>query len=64
MISHLGARPEASLAELAAPLLAAEPTLDGCELPRYRTGDAELDAEIAALVDGVGDPADADLSSS
>ncbi|HLM16789.1 MAG TPA: Rossman fold protein, TIGR00730 family, partial [Acidimicrobiia bacterium] len=31
------------------------------KLPRYRTGDDALDAEIAALVEQVSDPADADL---
>ena len=31
------------------------------KLPRYRTGDAALDEEVAALVDRVSDPADADL---
>ena len=30
-------------------------------LPRYRTGDAELDADIAKLVDRTADPANADL---
>ena len=31
------------------------------KLPRYRTGDDTLDAEVAALVEQVSDPADADL---
>jgi hypothetical protein len=31
------------------------------KLPRFRTGDARLDAEIAALVEQAGDPAHADL---
>jgi uncharacterized protein (TIGR00730 family) len=31
------------------------------KLPRYRTGDAALDEDVAALVDRVSDPADADL---
>src|SRR6478735_2635658 len=31
------------------------------KLPRYRTGDETLDAEVAALVEQVSDPADADL---
>ena len=31
------------------------------KLPRYRTGDDSLDAEVAALVDRVSDPHDADL---
>ncbi len=31
------------------------------KLPRYRTGDDGLDAEVAALVEQVSDPADADL---
>jgi uncharacterized protein (TIGR00730 family) len=31
------------------------------KLPRYRTGDDALDAEVAALVEQVSDPADADL---
>ena len=31
------------------------------KLPRYRTGDAALDADVAALVERVSDPADADL---
>jgi uncharacterized protein (TIGR00730 family) len=31
------------------------------KLPRYRTGDDSLDAEVAALVERVSDPADADL---
>ena len=31
------------------------------KLPRYRTGDAALDDDVAALVDRVSDPADADL---
>jgi uncharacterized protein (TIGR00730 family) len=31
------------------------------KLPRYRTGDAALDEEVAALVEKVSDPADADL---
>ena len=31
------------------------------KLPRYRTGDAALDAEIAEIVDRTADPADADL---
>jgi uncharacterized protein (TIGR00730 family) len=31
------------------------------KLPRYRTGDESLDGEVAALVERVSDPADADL---
>ncbi len=31
------------------------------KLPRYRTGDAALDEDVAALVERVSDPADADL---
>ena len=31
------------------------------KLPRYRTGDAALDEDVAALVDRVSDPADSDL---
>ena len=31
------------------------------KLPRYRTGDAALDQDVAALVERVSDPADADL---
>jgi uncharacterized protein (TIGR00730 family) len=31
------------------------------KLPRYRTGDDSLDADVAALVERVSDPADADL---
>jgi uncharacterized protein (TIGR00730 family) len=31
------------------------------KLPRYRTGDPALDAEVASLVEGVADPGDADL---
>jgi uncharacterized protein (TIGR00730 family) len=31
------------------------------KLPRYRTGDDSLDAEVAALVERISDPADADL---
>src|SRR5436305_2724947 len=31
------------------------------KLPRYRTGDAALDDEVAALVEKVSDPADTDL---
>ncbi len=30
-------------------------------LPRYRTGDARLDAAVADMVDRVADPDDADL---
>src|SRR6478736_2917154 len=33
----------------------------GMKLPRYRTGDDTLDAEVAVLVEQVSDPADADL---
>ena len=49
VISHLGARPEISLADLAA-------SADrlGVKLPRYRTGDAALDDAIASLVDEAG----------
>jgi uncharacterized protein (TIGR00730 family) len=31
------------------------------KLPRYRTGDGALDADVAAIVEGISDPADADL---
>src|SRR4029077_14769039 len=31
------------------------------KLPRYRTGDAALDDDVAALVERVADPADADI---
>ena len=30
-------------------------------LPRYRTGDPELDLQVAAVVEQVADPANADL---
>ncbi len=49
IISHIGARPEADLAELVAPLLPVQLMAKG-KLPRYRTGDPELDEEIAKLV--------------
>ena len=58
VISHLGPRPQVSLAELARPLL--EPTL-AMKLPRYRTGNEEIDRKVAELVDEVADPANADL---
>jgi len=57
VISHLGARPERSLAELAA-------SLASVKLPRYRTGDATLDNMVAALVERTADERDADLISS
>ena len=57
VISHLGARPEASLADRAA--AAADGLM--ARLPRYRTGDAELDQRIADLIASLGDVHDTDL---
>ena len=50
MISHLGARPAGVAGRPRAHRCS---TLDArMKLPRYRTGDAALDEEVAALVDG------------